>query len=142
MTLNCIDMKKIAPICIMILMLVLFTVHCGKWHEEQNTVPRDTTVSEDPFVRTYDETNAIFAGGDTLEIFDKTKDYVRVFAKRVLTNEELQHICHDLKIQMESRTVFFHEYGDFERGTDYASYMDGTLYDFRIKDTKKAIKKI
>lgn len=126
-------MKKIAPVCIMALMLAIFAVHCARWHEEQNPATRDTTVYE---------TNAIFAGGDTLEIFDSTNEYVRVFTKRVLTNEELQHICHDLKIQMESRTVFFHEYGDFERGTDYASYMDGTLYDFRIKDTKKAIKKI
>lgn len=135
-------MKKIAPICMMVFMMILLTVHCTQWNEEQNPEQRDTTYTEDTFIRNYDETNAIFAGGDTLEIFDCTNEYVRVFAKRVLTNEELQHICHDLKMKMERRTIFFHEYGDFERGTDYASYMDGTLYDFRIKDIKKSMKKI
>ena len=101
-----------------------------------------TPTSEETFERSYDETNAIFAGGDTLEIFSGTDKYARVFTKEPLTNKDLRRIGLDLKNKREKRIVYFHEYGEFARGSEYATYQDGLLFDYRIKETEKAVIKL
>lgn len=119
----------------------------AQWYGTQTPTPATTkttseTTRETSFERTYDETNAIFAGGDTLKIFTGSDKYARVFTEEPLSNKTLQQIGKELKNKKERRIIYFHEYGDFARGSEYATYEDGTLFDFRIKDTKKAILKL
>lgn len=119
------------------------TVTGSQWYGKPSPTPATTkTASETSLERTYDETNAIFAGGDTLIIFTESDIFARVYTEEPLTNKSLQQIGKELKSRQERRIIYFHEYGDFARGSEYASYQDGTLFDFRIKDTKKAVLKL
>lgn len=74
-----------------------------------------------------------------LEIYKETENYVIVFTDGQLSTKQLLHIARDLRVRLESRNIYFNEYGYYERGDEYASIVGKTLFDFRIKDTEKAI---
>lgn len=141
-------MKKIAPICIMVLMLVVFAVHCARWCQEQSSPPTNTTSGEEEVTElANDVANAIeddkkryFRAAEyDLEIYEESKNYVRVFTDGELTTAQLMHIGRDLKLRGEGRVIYFQESGYYERGDEYACYQKGTLFDYRIKETEKAI---
>lgn len=81
----------------------------------------------------------IIADGDSLKIYNGTYSYARVHTDKPIGHEKLKRICTALCKKGEPRIIYFHSDNKCGRGDEYACYQDQTLFDYRIKETEKAI---
>ena len=127
--------KTIILIAVSVLAVVALGLAPRACSEKQEDDDLVLELPEDPNLNL----DYIIADGDTLEIDEGTSNYAKVSTVKPFSKEKLIRMGKDLDGKFEPRIVYFHVYGKMERGEEYACYQRGMIFDYREKDTEKAV---